>query len=230
MRAYWDRLDARFHALARRERIVIFAGSVAGVLLLGYQFLIDPHVMRQASMARNLAQQQQALAELRSAVAAGASRPQDPDAQNRAALQQLLKRVAEAEAEYRRVQAKLVPSDQMATLLETMLSRNRGLRLVSLTTLSTSPVLGKPPARAGDDRKPAPDSAPPPDTGGLFKHGVQITVRGGYPELLEYLTQLEKLPQKMYWGRVALATEEYPVSVMQLTIYTISVGKSWLVI
>jgi hypothetical protein len=34
----------------------------------------------------------------------------------------------------------------------------------------------------------------------------------------------------MYWGRLALATEAYPVSVMQLTVYTISRDKSWLVI
>ncbi len=53
-------------------------------------------------------------------------------------------------------------------------------------------------------------------------------MRGGYADLLRYLERLERMPQKMYWGRVVLATEEYPVSRLQLTVYTISFGRRWL--
>lgn len=226
----WRRLNERFEALARRERIIIFAGTLFGVALLGYQFLVDPHLVREAALARSLATQQQALAQLQ-AIASGAAVPkaQDPNLQNRRLLETLRTRVAEVEAEYKGIQASLVPPDQVASLLESLLASNRGLHLVSLRTLAATPLLEPVPAKAADDRKTG--TAPPaPADAGLYKHGVQITVKGSYSDILAYLSQLERLPQKVYWGRVALVTEEYPVSVLNLTVYTISLGKSWLVI
>lgn len=230
MKQHWQRLSARFDALSKRERMLIFAAAVIGLALIGYQLLIEPQLVRHAMLTRQFGSQQQAQAQIKARLAELQARASEPDAQNRAALQELRRRLAQAETEFRTVQDSLVPPERMATLLDAMLRKNRALRLVSLNTLPASPVVEKAEtksgAKGGDERK----MGKPADGGGLYRHGVQITVRGSYADLLEYLAQLEKLPQKMYWGRVTLASEEYPVAVLQLTVYTLSLDKSWLVI
>jgi MSHA biogenesis protein MshJ len=59
---------------------------------------------------------------------------------------------------------------------------------------------------------------------------VSITVRGGYLDLLRYITALEKMPAQMFWGEVNLSVEKYPDAVFTLTVYTLSLDKTWLAV
>lgn len=225
MKDFWARLTGRFNALQRREKTMVFAGAVLALLLLGYQFLIEPDLKRQAALARQMEGLKKAQQEFPARLAAAEQRAKEPNVQALRELAELRQRVARIGQEHRESQSRLVPPESVAALLESILRRNRGLSLVSLTTLPAGAVAGQP-AAADGKKTAAAENAP----AGLYKHGVRITVRGSYPELLDYLAQLEALPQKMYWGRMALAAEAYPVSVMQLTVYTLSLDKSWLVI
>ncbi|HEX5364876.1 MAG TPA: agglutinin biogenesis protein, partial [Gallionella sp.] len=62
----------------------------------------------------------------------------------------------------------------------------------------------------------------------IFRHAVQITVRGSYLELLNYLAALEKLPTQMLWGEVKFAVERHPDAVLTVTLSTLSMDKTWL--
>ena len=59
---------------------------------------------------------------------------------------------------------------------------------------------------------------------------MQISLRGGYPELLRYVSALERMPAQMFWGEVTLSVEQYPYSVLTLTLYTLSQDKTWLTV
>ncbi len=221
MKNYWLRLTGRFDALQRRERMVVFAGAVLALALLGYQFMVEPHLLRHAALAKQIDGMNKTRQELPARLIAAQQRVKEPNAQAERELADLRQRIGRIVQEHKEAQTRMAPPDSMAALLESILRGNRGLSLVSLTTLPAAPVA------AAEGKKPAAGEVAP---AGLFKHGVRITVRGNYLDLLAYLAQLEALPQKMYWGRVALAAETYPVSVMQLTVYTLSLDKSWLVI
>jgi MSHA biogenesis protein MshJ len=62
----------------------------------------------------------------------------------------------------------------------------------------------------------------------IFKHGVQMTVRGNYADLMQYLTALEKMPTQMFWGMAKLSVIQYPNAELTLTLYTLSLDKTWL--
>ena len=64
----------------------------------------------------------------------------------------------------------------------------------------------------------------------ILKHGIQITVRGGYLDMLHYLAALEKMPVQMFWGEISFSVEKYPDAVLTLTLYTLSLGKTWLTV
>jgi len=55
-----------------------------------------------------------------------------------------------------------------------------------------------------------------------------MTVRGSYADLLQYLTALEKLPTQMFWGMAKMQVVQYPEAELTLTLYTLSLEKTWL--
>ena len=64
--------------------------------------------------------------------------------------------------------------------------------------------------------------------GSLYRHGVELTLEGSYPDLLAYLQALEALPQHLLWGGLTLSTDQYPKTVITLRLYTISRDRHWL--
>ena len=62
----------------------------------------------------------------------------------------------------------------------------------------------------------------------IYKHGVKITVRGSYANLLRYLSALEKLPTQMFWGVAKMDVIKHPKVELSLTLYTLSLDKTWL--
>ncbi|MBC7957684.1 MAG: hypothetical protein H7Y33_17680, partial [Cytophagales bacterium] len=64
----------------------------------------------------------------------------------------------------------------------------------------------------------------------LYRHGVEVTLRGNYADLLAYLNTLEHLPRRVYWGELKINAQDSPSVVMTLTVYTISLEKTWWVI
>jgi hypothetical protein len=45
-----------------------------------------------------------------------------------------------------------------------------------------------------------------------------------------YLSELERMPQRMMWNSVSLTVEKYPRNVMVLRVYTLSLDRNWLVV
>ncbi len=223
----WRRFGDAFGALQRRERLVVLAGSAAAILLLGYSLLVEPQLARHDELRRALARQQQEREALSAGLAAAERRAREPAERDKAAVEELGRRLASSDGAFRELQSRLVPPQQMAALLESILGGSRGLRILSLTTLPVAAVSAAPPVPGtakSDVRGEAPDAA------GLYRHGVRLRVRGTYADMTECLARLERLSQRMYWGAVSLEVESPPVAVMEVTVYTLSLDKSWLVI
>jgi len=110
----------------------------------------------------------------------------------------------------------------MNGLLERLLARNAGLRLLSLKTQAPQSVLHeKDPARDSDGK-------PVERSFDLYRHGVEIRLEGNYSQLQTYLAELEKLPQRLLWGPLSYRVIDYPRAEMTLTVYTLSPDKTWL--
>ncbi len=126
----------------------------------------------------------------------------------------------------------------MASLLEDLLKRNKRLQLVKMTTLPAAELLGRDPAGTSPAGMAQPPEAGQPQVGSgqasgqnnIFKHGVELTLRGSYFEMLDYLVQVESLPWQMYWGRLRLEARDYKRPELTLTLYTLSLDKAWLTI
>jgi MSHA biogenesis protein MshJ len=231
MRARWQAWAARIDALSMRKRLAVFLALLGATAFLFHLLLLQPVLTQNRQLVQRATSQAQELQEIQRKIETLAQgRAVDPDRAIREQLSALKLELAALETSLRDRQSHLVPPERITQLLREVLERNRGLQLVSLTTLPPADLADPDPARGVAENPPrlqAPDGESPRH---LYRHGVEISVRGSYPDLLRYVTELEKLPWRMYWGRLQLAVDKYPVSTLTLTVYTLSMERTWLVI
>lgn len=228
IKEYWDTLNGKVDALSLRERVLIFAAAAFILVSLINALFLDPLLRRQKVLSAQVVQQQEKMKEVRAQLEAVLqAKRSDSSSPLRQRLSQLKQQLAEGERYIKGRSDRLVPSDKMASVLEQMLSKSGHLRLVDLQTLPVTPLMEK-----EADKKNG--GTVGPVSAGLgkqvFKHGVRITVSGRYSDMLKYLQALEHMQAQMFWGRAQLAVTQYPVAELTLTVYTLSLDKTWLVV
>jgi MSHA biogenesis protein MshJ len=230
MKARWNQLNARFAAMAPRERLLLPGAICFAILMLGHLLVIEPATKERRALQQRLAQERNELTVAQAQATVMQAKLKNPDAELRMQLDALRAQARNADDRFKALQSSLVPAQEMSDWLGHLLKAQRGLQLVGLRTLPATSV-----TELADGRKPAaPATASATDTGTpdawLYRHGVEVTVRGSYPELVAYLQALERMPRRVYWGELKLDAQHSPAVVMTLVVYTLSVEKNWWVI
>ena len=229
MKARLNRLSTRIDALTLRERVMLFAACAASIIFVVYFFGLGPMFAKQEQLRARIVQQQNNLEgmdnEIREKVEAAQV---DPDAPTRARVAAARAQLDGLATSLRAMQNGLVAPERMAPLVDSILRANGRLQLVSLRTLPVEPVLGaaKPqavPAAATAEAQTVnkPDAL-------LYRHGVEVTVRGNYLDMIGYMAALEAMPTQLFWGRAQLEAETWPASRLTLTLYTLSLDAKWM--
>ena len=230
LKEQWRTLSARFDALAARERVMVLAAAIIGVAFIYDALATRPLEAKMKRLVLQVAESRQN-AKIAEAAVKAQDVVVDPDSVKRSYRDALRKQLAEIDQSMQGLQRGLVPPEKMAKLLEEMLSRSGGLQLVSLRTLPVQrfETPGAAPAAKAPEKGAKPAVSKEPDRA-VYQHSVEITLQGSYPELLEYLAQLEKLSWQMFWGRISVDTEQYPRLRVTLTVQTLSLNKAWLIV
>ena len=219
MRERWEQLVAKVDAMSLRERALIFAAAAFALVALIDALFLNPLLQQQKRLSTQVVQQQEKMKEIQAQLATLLqARQADKADPQRERIRLLREQIAEGEAFLKETQDKLVPPEKMAHLLEQVLVKNGRLQLVALETLPVSNFI---------------ESAAEAQVGAaagrqIYKHGVKITVRGTYADLTQYLQTLEKLPTQMFWGMAKMDVVKYPQVELTLTLYTLSLDKTWL--
>jgi MSHA biogenesis protein MshJ len=217
----WSQWVQRLDALSERERVLIFLAGVAVVLAMAFLAGIEPALkQRRMLSARMTDQQAQLVAADAQKQALARALAQDPDAAIRGQIAEKEGELAELDSQLAGLQRTLIAPERMAVVLEQLIGPERGVRLVSLRNLPAAPLVEKETAGANAEQGAAQH---------VYKHGVEVVVEGSYLNLLAYVGRLERQPWQVYWGKTVLSAD-YPKAVVSLTLYTLSLGKSWLVV
>lgn len=229
LRQQWKRLEERYAALTQREKLLVAAALVIVPLLVGEMLVLEGQRTRNAALARSVAQQSASATELQSQIQLLQQQLQvDPDARVKAEIAALKAEQQMLESELHAVGKSLVPPEQMNELLERLLARHRGLRLVSLKNLKPESVMGEAEdgAELGGAGKASTKAAD--QRFDLYRHGVEIRIEGSFAELQAYLVQLEELKERLLWGHLQYEVVDYPRAEMSLMVYTLSADRTWL--
>ena len=224
MKQLWRRYADRIDALTLRERVFIFSSVVVAVVAFLHAFFIDAELQKERRLRSAIAQRQAEIKSLEAQLAKVAvSRANDPDRARRERLADVRAQLAEAEKQIGAEERKFTAPAQMKRVIEEMLARNRNVQLVAMRTLATTSIAE---AKAPAGQKPA--AKPTPGERLIYRHGVEVTVSGGYVDLMRYLGQLELLPSQLYWSALDLDASRYPSHTLKIVVYTLSLDPSWM--
>lgn len=201
---YLDNAIARFTMFKLVERILIVALiSVAAYLIVDFA-LLAPQQKKIIALKRLDKEHKAELAVLELEATKGNSKK----SLNTHELEELKKQISEVNSFYGPAGA---TNSEVGQLLKELLNVSPGLTLVSIKTLPVSQINFTENKTAGSEaQKP------------LFKHGVEVSVRGNYMALLTYMQHLQKYPRSLFWSQAKLDVSAYPLSVLNLVIYSLS--------
>ena len=240
MNARWTQLSARFKAMPRRERMLLPGAICFAILMLGHLLLLEPARKQDKLLRQQFMQETNELTVARAQLKILNAKLANPDAALHAQLKGLRTETSAADDQFKQLQNSLVPAQEMSQWLAGLLQAQRGLQLTGLRSLpvtsvadlvaaKNAPTPAAAAAAAVAEGASQAASSAPRDTW-LYRHGVEVTLRGNYADLTAYLNTLEHLPRRVYWGELKINAQDSPAVVMTLTVYTISLEKAWWVI
>ena len=200
-------LLARFDKYSLRERALVALAILAAVIGLWDLLLMQPLRTQRNALTQELTTYNETI---------GSSQEADQADPHRAAIM----RVSELQTQSQAIDAQLtssaagfVPAPKMVEVVHDVLSRQHGLKLISIRNLPMASLV--PPAAE------TPGTAP-------YVHPIELVIEGEYGEVLNYLQALEALPWRFRWKTLDLTTTQYPVNRVRIELSTLSMDKTWL--
>lgn len=242
---YWLTISGKFDALNKRERWMVCCALFVLAYAIINTLLLSPVITRQKSLSNEMEADQAQIKALSLQLKELTHKTViDPDAQNKEHIATLQSHLQQLETQLSGLQTTLISPDKMPELLRSLLKKNGKLKLIELKTLPVQGLLENRIDESDSLNKIAvnetqktdlqnPDNqnltikASQEDTP-VFKHGVEITIEGRYLDLLDYVSALEKMPWHVLWSKADLTVKDYPASQIKLTVYTLSLDKTWL--
>ncbi|BCR06407.1 hypothetical protein DESUT3_34760 [Desulfuromonas versatilis] len=214
LKTWGERLEKR----SLRERALLLLGALALLAAAWHALLYQPIEERRRLLQARIqaidVQTAQITAQGEQVIALHS---QDPDQKNRLALQQLEAEIAAIGAELEGMADNLVSPREMPRLVEQVLSRQKGLRLLRMENLEPVALLEAP---AG--------AALPGEMPNLYRHALRIEFEGSYVDTLAYLRELETLPRHLFWDELQIEVLRHPTSRVRLTVHTLSLKRGWI--
>ena len=208
----WQSAAGWFSARSNRDKLLITLSFFSITLVLMQTLLIDP-LQQQLARSQQQVSTQQTLAAQLNADLAGLvkAQSQDPDAEVRARLEMAQQQQRGLQLALAQEVSGLIPPEQMGRVIERLLANHKRVRLAELRVL--------PRVLVGADSGAAAQ---------IYRHGIELSLRGSYFDLLYYLRAVESMPQRLYWEKLEFQAGDYPAATLKLRLYTMSLDRDWM--
>ena len=219
MKALLQQQALRINALTLRERAIMFISLAAALVAATDALVLSPRQAEQKALAQQLRQQSSDVDALRAQVA-GPALADTPQARLARELLQLRTRQAEVNAEIQRRAGSGASAMRLPTLLERVLRRHDRLTLVRLATLA-------PPVTSNTTVTPnTPNTTTTPKPGALPLQGVEIVLRGPYPDLVRYVAEAEQAMPGLRWSELHISTRQDTPALPELVAKVTLLGEA----
>ncbi|BFM19888.1 type II secretion system protein GspM [Gilvimarinus japonicus] len=216
-----ESINAYIDNLSLRERVIVLLAAV--LVLYGFWFLLWFNGASQVREATNQriaeisAEQQKISAQIEQFSKAGGGTAEALAGELSRAQRELIR----TDEQLSRSSSALVNADQLALVLQEMLAESSALSLMSMQTLPVAPISLASAAEADMDELA--DASI-----NVYQHGVVLTVRGRYFEVLELLDKLEAKQWKFYWQSLRYEVQSYPEAEVQIRVFSLSAEEGLL--
>lgn len=208
----WKKAEEKFNGLTLRERIIVMMAIIVVVGGLGFFAVIKPIKKNITQLAQGMSAKEQEIATVTKEIVELQQKiQQDPDKLNESRLLDL---EAALKSKDDLIEG-LATSDELLNVLEKVLISSPNIELIALENVSSASLASMPAANNSNIEKQG--SA---DT--INEFGVRVEIKGRYWDLVKFLNEIEHSPVKVLWKEVVLEVEDYPLSNISFTVYTVN--------
>ena len=221
----WDKGATWFNERPVRERLLITVTSLVLLLVVVWELAIAPVLTSNNELTtrlKSLEQQQQSLLEQQHTLTERLSSDPSQELRERLASRQV--RLDRLDAELADTTGKLIAPRAMVRLLQDMLVAQEELELVAVELLSPTPIFDQQKAQKEKAAEADQKAAKPL----LYAHDVELVIRGGYLDVLNYVDALEGMDDRLGWVSLDYKMLEYPNNEIRIRVRTLSLDQAWL--
>ncbi|AIW20005.1 type II secretion system protein GspM [Vibrio coralliilyticus] len=214
MQQLWLQLNDKFQTLSLREKWLLTLCGLVVLSVMLLVWLIEPTVKANHALSGQLSSTKQTVQRLEGDILlATAKLNKDPNQNIDLEFKKLLTESQQLSEQLAQIIENLISPSQMARLLEDVLAGTKGLKLVSLESMTAEPITG------GADNQ---------TRTGYYLHPVRLELTGSYFSILTYLNTLESLPVNYYWRSFSYTVEAYPTARLVLEVYTLGTRQEFI--
>jgi len=206
-------LERSIDARVRRERLLLF-GACTVVILLAWDVLVRAPVAQGLSRDRERIEQLDQEARALESTLADIERQLQEAGGGDDTVARLREQIRRIDAALAERTARVISPQQMVTVLREMLAETPGLSLMALRNLGSESVISE----AKDEADDVPR---------VFRHRIELVLRGDYFAVQQYLERLEGLDWQFQWDSLAIETLDYPKARATISISTLSLAEDW---
>lgn len=221
MLAKWlsSELRDKWRGLSHREQWMVALVLGAAIYLLVDALVFTPQTRREKALQDSQQQLQSQLVVLAADMAAVDKTRVDNLAKAQAEHALIKQQAAELEG---LVQSVSLDEPKIKGLMAGMLgSKSSRVKVAAIKTLPVKPLAAAAKAPAAGA---APASGPPKvlSAGSVYKHGLEIELRGSYLDLMAFLTSMEEANPRLLWSNATLTAGTYPENTLRVSVFLLS--------
>lgn len=228
----WQQYSEKFQQLTAREQyIILIAGLFLSVYLIFVLFIEADlaDIKRNKGTVSSLSADNKAAQESIKLFEQALS--SDPDAAVKKQITQQKEKLAQIDEQLLALTSDLINPIQMRQALVELLALEPNVSLVSFEAMSPKALFV--PQTAEEKAQQAEQKADKVAVTaqqeiGLYRHGIQLTLKGKYQSLQTYLARLEKLKWKFFWQNFEFKVVEYPNNELSVTLYSLSTKRDFI--
>jgi|GEM_PF-2723177 len=203
-----------FNQLSLRERALFLLVSLVAVYTLWDTLFIQPLQMYTKELHEKINVEHKQISVLHKTLhSLKAAHVNNPNTAQLKKLSELLDMLATQDAKLGRLTHHLVPPTEIPQVLHRVLKRNEGIQINKLENIVPKKILLA------------------SETSTLFsstyKHGLHVHLSGHYLDIMTYMRQLEKAEWAFFWTTLQLNTDNYPITHVRLTLFTLGFEPYW---
>ena len=235
----WQEYCDKYLALSMREQYLILLTGLVAVIFITFYLFIGTQMSHNKQSSQAITRLKISNESVKSSVTEmQAALQQDPNDAIRSKIAQYEAKLAKIDESLLTLTSELISPVQMRYALLDLLKLEQGVSLLSFELLGAQPLLshdslkgelgqtgGQTPSVLTDNQSQL--KAENPIGVNLYRHGFKIKLSGGYFELRNYLSRLEKLSWKFFWQEFNFKLTQYPNSELEIQMYSLGTKKEF---
>jgi MSHA biogenesis protein MshJ len=230
MNKQWKAYCEKYLAISPREQyMVLFTGLIAIIFII-HTFFIDDNTKKINKFEKEVTQ----ISKVNRAAKASIMLLEDglsknPNSALNKQISQYKDRLKKVDVDLLQLTSDLISPIQMRHALMQLLKTQKGVSLQSFEVIAAEPItLSHSTPAINVDGNQVTDVDRDHQEMVLYRHAIKIKINGSYFQLRDYLTQLEALSWKFFWQEFNYQLKEYPVSELEIEMYSLSTKREFI--